>query len=142
MRALFDVNALLAVFDRDHLHHSRVRMWWSTNKKNGWATCPLTQNGFIRVMSQPGYPKPRPLADAIEVLRLGVTRPEHEFWVDNLSIVDPNTIDETQLLGPRQITDVYLLALATRHGGRLVTFDKAIPITAVKGAKTDHLVVL
>jgi toxin-antitoxin system PIN domain toxin len=142
MRALFDVSALLAVFDRDHVFHSAARAWWATNADAGWATCPLTQNGFIRIMSQPSYPQQRSVMEAIEVLRLGVGQPSHQFWSDDISVADDRVFDQTQILGPNQISDAYLLALAVKNGGRLVTFDRGMPLKAVLGAEARHLVVL
>jgi toxin-antitoxin system PIN domain toxin len=142
MRALFDVNALLALFDDGHVFHERIRTWWAGNVADGWATCPLTQNGFVRVLSQPSYPSPRPLAEALAVLRAGVVQPEHEFWPDAISVTDPDIFDHGRTLGPNQITDVYLLALAVKNGGRLVTFDRGLPIAAVKGAGKQHVVSL
>jgi uncharacterized protein len=142
MRALFDVNALLALFDRDHTFNSRVRTWWSSNLHAGWATCPLTQNGFVRIMSQRSYLQYRPLAEAAKILHAGAMQPGHELWPDDISITDPDIFDHTRILGPGQITDVYLLALAVKHDGRLVTFDRGIPLSAVRGAEARHLVVL
>jgi toxin-antitoxin system PIN domain toxin len=142
MRALFDVDVLLALFDQDHSLHAQVRNWWADNNADGWATCPLTQNGFTRVMSQPGYPKPRPIADVMQVLRLGLDQANHEFWPDGISITDAEMFDRTHILGPRQITDVYLLGLAMTNGGRLVTFDRGVPLKAVRSAEARHLIVL
>lgn len=141
MRALFDVNGLLAAFDEGHIWHHRLRNWWSQNANAGWATCPLTENGFVRIMSQPSYANRRPLRHAAEVLRLGVRHQAHEFWPDDISIHDDRIFDHARILGPSQITDVYLLALAVKNGGRLVTFDRSIPIAAVRGAEARNLVV-
>jgi uncharacterized protein len=142
MRALFDVSALLAVFDTDHVFHATARVWWAANADGGWATCPLTQNGFVRIMSQPAYPQRRSTAQAIEALRLGVDQPSHEFWPDDISIADDRVFDRSHILGPNQITDVYLLALAVKNRGRLVTFDRGLPIKAVRGSAPRNLVVL
>ncbi len=142
MRALFDVNALLAIFDDRHVFHERIRGWWTQHVADGWASCPLTQNGFVRILSQMSYTNPRSLAEALAVLRAGVVQPEHAFWPDDISITDPNVFDHSRILGPNKITDVYLLALAFKNGGRLVTFDKGVPIAAVKGAAPEHLVSL
>jgi predicted nucleic acid-binding protein len=66
----------------------------------------------------------------------------HEYWPDDISLLDPGVADPTRIHGPRQVTDVYLLALAVRHNGRFVTFDAAVPLAAVRGAEAAHLVVL
>ena len=108
----------------------------------GLGELPLTQNGFVRVMSQPIYPQRRSTTEAIEALLLGVGQPSHEFWSDDISITDDRLFDRSHILGPNQITDVYLLALAVKNDGRLVTFDRGVPLKAVRGAEVRHLVVL
>ncbi len=142
MRALFDVNALLALFDQAHPFHGPVRAWWHDNQAGGWATCPLTQNGFVRIMSQPRYLQSRSPVEAIAALRRGLDQPDHEFWLDDISIADRGRFSHDGILGPNQITDIYLLALAVKHDGRLVTFDRGLPLNAVRGAEPKHLVVL
>jgi uncharacterized protein len=142
MRALFDVNVLVAMFDAQHLHHTRALHWWSQNRTHGWSTCPLTQNGFLRVVSQPSYPFPVSIADAFENLRSNTQTDEHAFWPDDVSLLDERAINREHLLGPKQLTDVYLLALAVRHGGRLATFDRGIPVAAIRKAESRHLVVI
>jgi len=142
MRSLFDVNTLIALFDPEHLHHRLALAWWSQNRESGWASCALTENGFVRVISSPGYPRPRSLADALQVLSAQVAQPGHVFWHDNISITDPDVFDRNRILGPKQITDAFLLALAARNGGRLVTFDRGVPLAAVRGAEQRHLVVV
>ena len=108
----------------------------------GWASCPLTQNGFLRIITQSRYQNPVPLPAAMGALIAQVNLHSHEFWPDSISITDPEIFDRTRILGPGQITDVYLLALAVKHDGRLVTFDRGIPLSAVRGAEARHLVVL
>lgn len=142
MRALLDVNMLLALFDPAHIHYSRAKQWIDIHGVAGWASCPLTQNGFARIASKPGYPRPALLADALAILNAQIRDSGHEFWPDDISITDPNVFDHSRILGPNKITDVYLLALAVKNGGRLVTFDKGVPIAAVKGAGPEHLVSL
>ena len=142
MRALLDVNVLLALMDRDHIHHQRALAWWRSDRDDGWASCPLTQNGFIRISCQTDYPGRRTAAHAIEQLRLQLAEPTHEFWPDEVSIVDAGLFDRNRILGPNQITDAYLLALAVKHGGRLVTFDRSVPVGAVHGADPRHLAVI
>lgn len=142
MRALLDVNCLLALLDEDHSSHPRALLWWQSNRQGGWATCPLTQNGFARIASQRSYASQRPLNIAIEQLTRLMTLPDHEFWPDDVSIADDRIFDHSHILGPNQITDAYLLGLAVKHGGRLVTFDRGVPIKAVRGAEARHLVAL
>ena len=142
MRALLDVNVLIALLDPDHVHHRSATGWLVQNLHLGWASCPLTQNGCIRIMSQPGYPNAVPAAVVIERLREATAHSAHRFWPDDTSMLDAKAIDETQVHGPRQVTDVYLLALAVKHGGRFVTFDGAIARAAVRGSGAGQLHVL
>jgi toxin-antitoxin system PIN domain toxin len=142
MRSLFDVNVLLALLQPDHVHFDRAQEWWKANQQHGWASCPLTQNGFARIISQQNYPKPLPTAEAIIVLREQIERTDHVFWADDLSITDLAVIDAGGILGPNQITDAYLLALAVKNGGRLATLDRGVSLRAVRGAKPRHLAVI
>jgi toxin-antitoxin system PIN domain toxin len=142
VRALLDVNVLLALFDPAHVHHPQSLRWWAENQTHGWASCPLTQNGFLRVLSSRGYLHARSMADALALLTAQIAQPGHVFWADDVSIMDLDTFERSRLLGPRQITDIYLLALAAKNGGRLVTLDRSIPLAAVRGAEAKHLVVI
>ena len=142
MRALLDVNLLIALQQPDHVHFERAHQWWMANQSNGWASCPLTQNGFVRIVSQPRYPKPMSTAAAIEHLAEQVAGSDHAFWPDDVSLVDPKCFVGSGVLGPKQLTDIYLLALAVRNSGRLATFDRTIPMSAVCGAEPRHVVVL
>jgi toxin-antitoxin system PIN domain toxin len=139
---LLDVNALLALFDVGHIHHGRARSWWVAHQSEGWASCPLTQNGFARIVSSPGYERPIPLQTALWGLAVQLAQSDHEFWPDDISVIDEKLFDRRRILGPKQIADIYLLALAVRHGGRLVTFDRGIFHGAVHGAGPENLVVL
>lgn len=139
MRALLDVNVLVAMLDADHVHHARARAWLEARASGGWASCPITQNGCIRVMSQPGYPNPLPTAAVAERLADATRHPSHQFWPDDISLLDLAVADARRIHGPRQVTDLYLLALAVRHKGRLATFDGTIPVSAIHGATRRHL---
>lgn len=142
MRALLDVNVLIALLDADHTLHTRAFEWFGQHARLGWASCPITQNGCVRIMSHPGYPNALPVKAVIERLRAATAAPQHEFWPDDISLLDPRVADPTRIHGPRQLTDVFLLALAVRHGGSFVTFDTAVPLVAIKGAHRKHVVVL
>ena len=142
MRSLLDVNVLLALLDADHVDHQRVGAHARTWLAEGWASCPITQNAFVRIISQPRYPSPVPPARAIERLASSAAHASHEFWADDRSLLDPEVIDPLSLLGPRQVTDAYLLALAVGRGGRLVTLDRSIALGTVPGATADALQVL
>jgi hypothetical protein len=142
MRSLFDVNVLLALFQPDHVHFERAQEWWKANAEHGWASCPLTQNGFARILSQRTYPKPLPTAEAIARLAEHIELTDHEFWPDDVSIADRNVFDPAGILGPNQITDSYLLALAVKNDGRLATLDRGVSLRAVRGAEPRHLAVI
>ena len=142
MRALLDVNVLIALLDADHSLHSRATQWFAGQAASGWASCPITQNGCMRVMSHPGYPNPLPVSAVMQRLGEAAMSAHHEFWVDDISLLDPHLVDRARVHGPRQLTDVYLLALAVRHKGLFATFDSAISIDAVKGAQKRHLLAI
>ena len=142
MRALSDVNALIALLDRNHDVHTAVSAWFAGNIEKGWASCPLTQNGCLRILSQPRYPNPLSLAEAFERLRAAASTPYHQFLADDISLLDDAVVDARQLSGHRQLTDVYLLGLAVAHDARLVTLDTCIPLSAVRGASERHLVII
>ena len=93
-------------------------------------------------MSNPGYPNPLPVQSIIQHLAEACQQDIHEFWTDEISLLDSEVVDPTRIHGPRQLTDVYLLALAVRHGGRLVTFDTGIALAAVRKAATQNVLVL
>lgn len=141
-RALLDINVLLALLDSDHIEHERARAWIDREITSGWASCAITQNGFVRVISQPRYPSPVSPKEAIDVLDQACSEPHHLFWPCDTSLLDVSAIDRTRLLGARQVTDAYLLALATRHDGRFVTFDRSVPVAAVHGAGEANLATL
>jgi uncharacterized protein len=142
MRALFDVNVLIALLDQDHVHHARAMAWLDENIATGWASCPLTQNGCLRILSQPAYPNPLPLAAVAERLAEAAATPHHMLWPDAISLLDSGRIEWSFVLGSRQVAEVYLLALAVAQDGRLVTLDRTVPLEAVRGATPKHLLVL
>lgn len=142
MRALLDVNVLIALLDVDHPLHSSAATWLKSNAAHGWASCPLTENGCVRIMSQPGYSHPLAASAVIARLAEAAAGPSHEFWPADVSLLDRTIVDPSRVLGPRQVTDLYLLALAVRHGGRFVTYDGGVPLSAVRGATPQHLLVL
>jgi toxin-antitoxin system PIN domain toxin len=142
MRALLDVNVLIALLDLSHQSHPTARRWLSGEIAAGWASCPLTQNGVIRIFSQPAYPNQVSASEAATLLRAATETPQHEFWTDPVSLLDPQRFDPTRIHGPRQVTDSYLLGLAVARGKRLVTLDRRIPLDAVHGARPQHLVIL
>jgi toxin-antitoxin system PIN domain toxin len=122
--ALLDVNALVALAWDSHVHHAPMRAWFVANSSAGWATCPITESGFVRVSSNP---KVLPIAISVDAAR-GVlsalrARHGHRFLTDDVSASDS---DVPAIAGYRQVTDAHLLTLARRRGVRLVTFDASI----------------
>ena len=142
MRALIDINVLLALLDRDHVVHEAAREWFESEVGHGWASCAVTQNGAIRILSQPNYPSPVSTGQATRLLAYAASAAHHEYWRSDVSILDRTIFDHSRIHGPRQLTDVYLLGLAVHHGGRLVTFDRTVALAAVRTARPHHLVVL
>jgi uncharacterized protein len=142
VRWLLDVSVLIPLLQENHIHHDRAHQWWLTNRTEGWASCPLTQNGFLRVVPQLRFAEPMVVSDALDLLSDLIAATDHAFWPDDISLLDERLIDRSRVLGPKQLTDIYLLALAVKHGGRLVTFDRAIPTAAVRGAQADHVMVI
>jgi toxin-antitoxin system PIN domain toxin len=142
MRALLDVNVLLALLDRDHVDHERARVWITGEIEHGWASCAITQNGFVRIISQPRYPGPVSPSQAIGMLARATQTQYHEFWPCTVSILDVNAVDHSRLHSSKQVTDAYLLALAVQNGGRFVTFDRSVLLNTVPAAKKNHLATL
>jgi uncharacterized protein len=142
MVALLDVNVLIALIDPAHKFHRTAKAWALEHALSGWASCPLTQNGCIRIISQPSYQQPVPLRQAIQTLQVLCQSRQHQFWPDDLSLLDAARFEHSKIHGHRQLTDLYLLALAVQHQGCFVSLDGAITLSAVKGAKKHHLLVL
>jgi toxin-antitoxin system PIN domain toxin len=141
-RALLDINVLLALLDSDHVDHVRAHDWLDAEIDAGWASCAITENGFVRIISQPRYPSPVSPAEAVDLLARAADAGHHEYWSCDVSVLDPTVVDPSRVHGPRQVTDAYLLALAVAHDGRFLTFDSAVSLASVPGATADHLTVL
>jgi uncharacterized protein len=142
LRALYDVNVLIALFDPQHLHHRRATEWHGEHSAQGWATCPITENGLLRIVSQPKYTNPVTVETLRQLLADAKGSERHTFWLDSLSLADEGVLDPNVPLSPAMLTDVYLLALAVKNKGHLVTLDTKISYRAVVGARDDHLLFL
>ena len=117
--------------------------WHDANASMGWATCPITQNGLLRILSQLTYSHRIPVASVADRLRESATEAaHHRFIADDLSLIDPAIVRQSALLRPSALTDIYLLALAFKHNARFVTFDRGVALSAVVGVTPPHLVVL
>lgn len=144
MFALLDVNVLVALFDQDHVFNDAAHRWLEASAAEGIATCPLTENGLVRILSHPSYSKQFQLPPLEVIRRLDnfIAVQQHSFWKDGLSLRAAEHFEQSRIIGSKQLTDIYLLGLAVHHDGRLVTFDKSIPLSAVKGACAKHLEVI
>jgi len=141
--SLLDVNVLIALFDPTHVHHEAAHAWFGENAARGWATCALTENAVLRIFTNPSYPGRRTtLRDATSRLRQFCTSAQHAFWASSVSLLDATRFRRNHVQGQQQITDVYLLGLAVDAGGRLATFDGAIPLRSVAGASASSLTVV
>lgn len=142
MRFLLDVNVLIALIDPAHMQHDNVHKWFAKSGKKAWATCPLTQNGVLRIVGHARYPNsPGTPAAVADLMTIFLSHPGHEFWPDDVSLLDARKVRAARLLESSQVTDSYLLALAVAHGGRLATFDRQLVTNAVAhGAASLHLI--
>jgi toxin-antitoxin system PIN domain toxin len=115
MRALLDINVVIALLDPDHTLHEKTHEWWALNSKSGWASCPISENGVVRIMTNSAYSKQAHFsaANLIALLRTFASKTDHEFWADDLSLRDETVFAADRLLSSRQLTDFYLLAVAT-----------------------------
>jgi hypothetical protein len=141
MTFLLDVNVLIALIDPIHIDHNRAHSWFSANASHSWASCPLTENGALRILSSSRYPSTRsPAAIAESILQLQKI-PGHTFWPDDITLLDSKRVDITRLMTTAQVTDSYLLALSIAHNGKFATFDRRLITTAVyNGAQGLHVI--
>lgn len=140
--ALLDVNVLIALFDEAHVHHETAHDWFADNRDGGWATCAITENGFLRVLTHPRAAVADDRATVFASLRSFCRGRGYAFWRETVSLRDETLFDPAVIVSHRQLTDVYLLGLAVRLGGRLATFDGGIPVKAVRGAAAGSLAVI
>ncbi len=142
MAFLLDVNVLVALLDPAHVHHDPAHEWFAIVGTRGFATCPLTENGVLRIVGNPRYPN-SPGTPAVVAAMLGELRSlnHHVFWPDDISLLDPSIVDPARILSFAQVTDTYLLALAKANNGQLATFDRRLVADAVSGGRR-HLHIL
>ncbi|MCL4299934.1 MAG: VapC toxin family PIN domain ribonuclease [Anaerolineae bacterium] len=127
---LLDINLLLALADPMHVHHEAAHRWFGQTGQMAWATCPLTENGFVRIASHPKYPnRPGDVAAVLALLRQFCAAPKHRFWPEDISLRD--LLLPGAVITPGHVTDVYLLGLAVHHRGKLATLDQHIPTTTI-----------
>jgi uncharacterized protein len=142
MRFLLDVNVLIALIDPVHVLHDRAHSWFAVEGYKAWATCPLTENGVLRIVGHPRYPNSPGSPAAVAGLLTSFRRLSgHAFWPDDISLFDSEHVDTARLLDSAHVTDSYLLALAHAHKGQLATFDRSIPTQSVAdGSRALHVI--
>ena len=133
MRSLLDVNVLISLLDANHQHHAATKGWLAQNN-DLWASCPITQNGYLRIVTQQSYPNTISVKEAIKKLSQAVSTPSHEFLSDDISLLDQQHFAHQHIQGPKQLTDIYLPALSVFHGARFVTLDEGVSPAAVPQA--------
>jgi uncharacterized protein len=133
---LLDVNVLIALVDTAHVQHDDAHEWFGKTGRKAFATCPLTENGLLRIVGHPRYPNspgsPGAVMPSLTAMR---ALPGHRFWADTISLCDAQLVDGSRLTGHAQVTDTYLLALARSHGGRLASMDRKLVTGAVIDGK-------
>lgn len=139
---LLDVNVLIALVDPAHLQHEQAHNWFSRVGKKSFATCPITENGLLRIVGHPKYPNsPGPPSAVAPLLAAIRGLPGHHFWLDKISIADRSYVDVSKLSNHSRVTDSYLLALAHAHGGRLASMDQRLALEAVSaGAESLEII--
>ena len=142
-RLLLDVNVWIALLDDAHVHNAdALALFQKPGLK--MATCPLVENGVLRVLNLPGYSPHGPAGfEAVRTkMALACADVDHEFWADDISLRTDGLVNWSRVFGHGQITDLYLLALAVAHQGALATFDHRIALNAVVGAEKANLLLL
>jgi uncharacterized protein len=133
---LLDVNILIALVDPSHVQHEEAHAWFSRVGSKSFATCPLTENGLVRIVGHPKYPNsPGPPSVAVQSLAAIRSLPGHVFWPDSVSIADPSLFASGLLSSHTRVTDSYLLALAHANRGRLATMDQKLATEVVPQGK-------
>jgi uncharacterized protein len=141
--ALLDVNVLLALFHEGHVHHDVAHDWFVDSGASGWASCPMTENGLLRILSNPARVKEHlPLHEVRDLLKTFCEHSAHQFWPDDLSLRDADRFNFAAIRGHQQLADVFLLGLAVKHGGRFVTLDQRVALAGVTGATRASLEVI
>lgn len=141
-RFLIDINVLIALIDPAHIQHDRAHEWFAATGRHAWATCPLIENGVMRIVGHARYPNSPGTPAAVAALLTELCALSgHDFWPDDITLLDAKRVNHSRLMDSAQVTDSYLLALARAHGGQLATFDQRLVTNAVvNGSKALHLI--
>lgn len=133
---LLDVNVLIALLDPLHVHHQPAYSWFAETGHRAWATSPIVENGVIRIVGNSGYTTvPFGCGAVADLLAEWCQAPGHYFWPEDISLLDATFAECRSQLSPKRITDIYLLALAVHHGGKLATFDGRLPAAIIPGGR-------
>ncbi len=142
MRYLLDVNVLIALIDPAHVQHDEVHAWFGRLGHKSFATCPITENGLLRIVGHPKYPNspgpPSAVASALAAIR---RLPGHAFWADSISLLDGHAADASLLSSHSRVTDSYLLALARANSGKLATLDQKLATEAVANGRLSLAII-
>lgn len=142
MTYLLDVNVLIALTDRSHVHHHAAQIWFESVGQMSWATCPITENGVIRIVGNQRYRNSVDgLSYLLEAVKEFTALPGHVFWSDDVTLINGENVDLRQAITPNHVTDIYLLFLAQTHGGQLATLDRKIPVHSVANG-SDSLCII
>ena len=141
---LLDVNVLIAMAWPTHRDHQKVHEWLARHARDGWATCPLTQTSFVRILSNPAFSaNALTPTDALTLLQANLAHPAHRFWADEVSMIDSLKSLAQKLAGHQQVTDAYLLGLAIHKRGKLATMDRAVrSLLPDKSPERDFVVLI
>ena len=140
---LLDVNVLIAMAWPTHRAHEKVQVWLARHAREGWATCPLTQTAFVRILSNPAFsPNALTPGEAVALLQANLGHPAHRFWADEVSFIQALEF-APRLAGHQKVTDAYLLGLAMHKKGKLATMDRAVrALLPDKSPERDFLIVI
>ena len=141
---LLDVNVLIAMAWPTHRDHQKAHEWLARHARDGWATCPLTQTSFVRILSNPAFSaNALTPTDALTLLQANLAHPAHRFWVDEIGMIDSLKPFAQKLVGHQQVTDAYLLGLAIHKRGKLATMDRAVrTLLPDKSPERDFVVLI
>ena len=137
-----DVNVLIALFDTAHQHHNMASTAFVEHNSEGWASCPVVETGFIRVISNPSYTNSVSVANAVSLLQIAISNTQHHNLHQSISILNNDCFQTAHLVSHKQLTDLYLIGMAIYHNVKLITFDRNIPTHAAIGFEPKHLLVL
>jgi toxin-antitoxin system PIN domain toxin len=137
---LLDANVLIALGDSNHVHHGRVHRWFHAQPGRAWATCPLTENAFLRIVGASSYPSsPGDPEEVRPLLSQMCSFPGHQFWPDSATLRDGKIFRILPV--SKHLKDVYLLALAVSRQAKFATLDQRIDPSVVADGRKAYFVI-